>query len=50
MVSLGKELRAAQSCVECLRWVHKRCSGIKGKLKNNIDFLCKRCLEGSPEV
>ena len=33
-------------CVECLRWVHKRCSGISGKLKSNVDFHCKRCLEG----
>ena len=24
-------------CVECLRWVHKRCSGISGKLKSNVD-------------
>ena len=31
-------------CVECLRWVHKRCSGISGKLKSNVDFHC-RCLE-----
>ena len=33
-------------CVECLRWVHKRCSGISGKLKSNEDFHCRRCLEG----
>ena len=33
-------------CVECLRWVHKRCSGILGKLKSNTDFHYKRCLEG----
>ena len=33
-------------CVECLRWVHKRCSGISGKLKSNTDFHCRRCLEG----
>ena len=33
-------------CVECLRWVHKRCSGISGKLKSNVDFHCRRCLEG----
>ena len=32
-------------CVECLRWVHKRCSGISGKLKSNADFCCRRCLE-----
>ena len=33
-------------CVECLRWVHKRCSGIVRKLKSNVDFYCKRCLAG----
>ena len=33
-------------CMECLRWVHKRCSGISGKLKSNVDFHCRRCLEG----
>ena len=33
-------------CVECHRWVHKRCSGISGKLKSNADFHCMRCLEG----
>ena len=32
--------------VECHRWVHKRCSGISGKLKSNTDFYCRRCLEG----
>ena len=31
--------------VECLRWVHERCSGIKGKLKSNVDFRCRRCLD-----
>ena len=25
-------------CVEFLRWVHKRCSGISGKFKSNVDF------------
>ena len=33
-------------CMECLRWVHKRCSGISGKLKSNVDFHYRRCLEG----
>ena len=32
--------------MECLRWVHKRCSDIAGQLKNNVHFHCKRCLEG----
>ena len=31
--------------VHC-KWVHKRCSGISGKLKSNTDFHCRRCLEG----
>ena len=46
MVSVGKELRATQSCM--YRWVHTRCSGIKGKLKSNVDFRCRRCLEENP--
>ena len=29
-------------CVECFRWVYKRCSGIKGKLKSNVDFRRRR--------
>ena len=33
-------------CVECRRWVHKRCSGISGNLKSNADFRYRRCLEG----
>ena len=37
-------------CMECHSWVHKKCtSGISGKLKNNIDFDCKRCFEDSPD-
>ena len=36
----------AISCVECLRWVPKRSSGIAGKLKSYFDFHCRRCLEG----
>ena len=28
-------------CMECRRWVHKRCNGISGKLKNNVDFHCR---------
>ena len=26
-------------CVECLRWVRKRCCGISGKLKDDMDVL-----------
>ena len=47
MVFAGRELATTQIfCVECHRWVHKRCSGISGKLKSNVDFHCMRCLEG----
>ena len=46
MVFAGRELVETQS-YECLKWVHnKRCSGISGKLKSNVDFHCRRCLEG----
>ena len=49
MVSVGTGVASNSIlCVECLRWVHKRCSGIKGKLKSNVDFRCRRCLEESP--
>ena len=36
-------------CVECLTWVHKRCSCISGQLKSNVDFHCRRCFEGEKE-
>jgi hypothetical protein len=32
-------------CVACHRWVHKRCSGISGRLKYDADFRCRRCLD-----
>ena len=37
-------------CAECLSWVHKRCSGISGKLKSTTDFHCSRCLEGENDL
>ena len=27
-------------CIECLRWVDIRCSGISGKLKSNAERGC----------
>ena len=45
VVFAGRELVTTQSYA-CRRWVHKRCSGISGKLKSNVDFHCRRCLEG----
>ena len=33
-------------CVACHKWVHKRCSGISGRLRCDADFHCKRCMDG----
>ena len=39
MVFAGRELATTQSFVwSVIGWVHKRCSGISGKLKSNVDF------------
>ena len=32
--------------VACHKWVHKRCSGISGRLGYVADFHCRRCLDG----
>ena len=31
-------------CGGCKRWVHKKCSGIKGPLRPDPEFRCARCL------
>ena len=38
--------RVGDYSIRCVEWVHKRRSGISGKLKSNTDFHCRRCLEG----
>ena len=30
-------------CSQCKHWVHKRCSGVKGRLVSDPDFVCQRC-------
>ena len=38
-------------CVGCGKWVHKRCSGVKGALKKVEGvFKCKRCVGGNSVV
>ena len=32
-------------CSQCKLWVHKKCSGIKGRLTANPDYVCPRCLD-----
>ena len=31
-------------CCSCKEWVHKRCSGIRGRLQNIVGFKCAVCL------
>jgi hypothetical protein len=33
-------------CGVCKKWVHKKCSGVKGKLKLDVKFTCLVCVEG----
>ena len=30
-------------CAGCSHWVHKKCSGVIGSLKSNLDYHCSRC-------
>ena len=30
-------------CCGCRKWIHHRCSGIRGKLKDTGDFTCPKC-------
>ena len=36
-------------CIACHKWIHKRCSGISGRLGYVADFKCKRCLDGDSD-
>jgi hypothetical protein len=35
-------------CTSRNAWIHKRCSGISGKLQNVSHYHCRRCLDGNP--
>ena len=30
-------------CKGCGRWIHKRCSGVTGKLRENVNYRCANC-------
>ena len=30
-------------CQSCKHWVHRKCSGISGRLRADLQFVCKRC-------
>ena len=33
-------------CGVCKKWVHKKCSGVKGRLKDDVKFTCSVCIRG----
>ena len=33
-------------CGGCKKWVHKKCSGVKGKLKDDPGYRCAKCVGG----
>ena len=33
-------------CTSCTAWTHKKCSGVKGRLQDVVDFKCSRCIGG----
>ena len=35
-------------CTSCYAWIHKRCSGVRGRLNHVSDFCCERCRGGNP--
>jgi len=35
-------------CMNCKHWIHKSCSGIKGRLKQDPSFQCRRCKNELP--
>ena len=36
-------------CVSCNKWVHKKCSNVKGRLNTVADFKCPTCVKGSQQ-
>ena len=35
-------------CTSCNSWIHKKCSGVSGKLSNVSNFHCTKCVRCSP--
>ena len=32
-------------CSQCMYWVHKNCSGVRGRLAEDPDYVCPRCYD-----
>jgi hypothetical protein len=39
----------AIQCNNCAKWIHKKCSGVKGKLKSDPSFQCRSCIDGKSQ-
>ena len=39
--------RNSIQCGGCKKWIHKKRSGVKGKLKENPGYICAKCVRGS---
>ena len=37
-------------CLQCMYWVHKKCSGVRGRLAEDPDYACPRCCDQAPPI
>ena len=37
-------------CSQCMYWVHKKCSGVSGRLAEDPDNVCPRCCDQAPPI
>src|SRR3989442_2685527 len=42
----GVGRNSARLCTSCKKWIHRRCSGMVGRLAKVGDFKCRNCSEG----
>jgi len=40
----GRDGNNATQCTSCHKWVHKKCSGIKGSMSKVMKFICRSCV------
>ena len=42
-VTCGVKADNAIQCMDCSKWIHKRCSGYMGILREGLQYQCPRC-------